>query len=61
VTTPPDRCSCGSTSFRQVEVAREPGKPPYRTEFFACSGCGVMFHPPSKFRSLVLGRPDASP
>lgn len=44
VTSPPDRCVCGSTAFRPVEVDHGPHKPLYRTEFIACSSCGVMYH-----------------
>lgn len=37
-------CICGSVEFRPVDIDRGPHRPLYRTEFEACSICGVMFH-----------------
>ena len=45
----PFRCPiCRSQFFGSVVVAR-PGGGKYRTEFYECSGCSVMFRDPVKF------------
>jgi hypothetical protein len=43
------RCPiCLKTSYTEV-VVKKPGGGHYRTEFFQCSGCSVMFRDPHEF------------
>lgn len=45
----PFRCPiCRSQIYMAVTVRRPSGKT-YRTEFFECGGCSVMFRDPQKF------------
>ncbi len=45
---PTFRCPiCRSQFYKEVVVAKAGGK--YKTEFFECSGCTVMFRDPVKF------------
>jgi hypothetical protein len=46
---PPFQCPlCQSAFFSIVEVKR-PNGARYRTEFYECAGCTVMFRDPEKF------------
>jgi hypothetical protein len=48
------RCPlCNSNAYSQVSVVR-PNRTTYKTEFFECSGCTVMFHLPGRFTRLGL-------
>ena len=38
-------CRCGSARFERIAVKRENGAL-YKTEFVACSSCGVTYHFP---------------
>lgn len=46
------RCPmCNSTAYSQVLVTR-PDRSTYKTEFYECSGCTVMFRHPGRFTRL---------
>jgi len=46
------RCPlCNATAYSQVEVARSNGTS-YKTEFYECTGCTVMFRHPGRFARL---------
>ena len=46
------RCPlCNGTAYSPVEVARPDGTR-YRTEFYECLGCTVMFRHPGRFARL---------
>lgn len=48
------RCPlCSATTYCQIEIPRQSGKP-YVTEFFQCCGCTVMFRHPARFTRLGL-------
>ncbi|OAI50064.1 hypothetical protein AYO46_10720 [Betaproteobacteria bacterium SCGC AG-212-J23] len=48
------RCPlCNSTAYAQAVVARPDGSA-YKTEFFQCESCTVMFRHPGRFSRLGL-------
>src|SRR5260221_9313610 len=44
---------CNSTAYQQTLVAKPNGEA-YKTEFFECSGCTLMFRHPGRFTRLGL-------
>jgi hypothetical protein len=48
------RCPlCNATAYSQIEVSRQGGAI-YKTEFFQCLGCTVMFRHPGRFTRLGM-------
>ena len=48
------RCPlCNGTTYSQIEISRQSGTT-YKTEFFQCSGCSVMFRHPGRFTRLGM-------
>jgi hypothetical protein len=48
------RCPlCNGTTYIQIEISRQSGAK-YKTEFFECSGCTVMFRHPARVARLGL-------
>jgi len=48
------RCPlCNATTYSQIEISRQGGSR-YRTEFYECTGCTVMFRHPARFTRLGL-------
>jgi hypothetical protein len=45
---------CGHRRYYRIQVQRE-RQPPYRTSFYGCLGCTVMFTDPYRFTQSVKG------